>query len=72
MSIERRFLRLPEVLKIMGISRSKWYDGIKEGRFPAQIKLGSKTSVWAATDINALFDRLTGTSGGSNEGAASS
>lgn len=67
---EHRFLRLPEVLKIMGISRSKWYQGIKTGIFPAQIKLGEKTSVWSSAAINDLVDRLT--NGTSKEGGAAS
>ncbi|MBK8893727.1 MAG: AlpA family phage regulatory protein [Propionivibrio sp.] len=38
------------------ISRSAWWAGIREGKFPKGIKLGSKTTVWRAEDIRALIN----------------
>lgn len=49
------FLRLPQVLALIPISRSAWWAGIREGKFPKGIKLGSKTTVWRAEDIRALI-----------------
>ena len=51
------FLRLPQVLALIPISRSAWWAGIKEGKFPQGIKLGSKTTVWRAEAIRALIDQ---------------
>ena len=34
------FLRLPQVLELIPISKSAWWQGCKEGRFPKPIKLG--------------------------------
>lgn len=50
------FLRLPQVLTLIPISRSSWWDGIKKGKYPQGIKLGSRTTVWRAEDIRTLID----------------
>lgn len=53
---ETGFVRLPQVLAIIPISRSAWWAGIREGKFPKGIKLGAKTTVWRAEDIRALIN----------------
>ncbi len=60
------FLRLHAVLRIMGLSRSAWYAGIKEGRFPAPTKLTKRAVGWRASDIQALIDRLNAGEGAAN------
>lgn len=50
------YMRLPQVLSIIPISKSAWWLGIKEGRYPKQIKLGARTSVWRAEDIWSLIE----------------
>ncbi len=52
-----RLLRLQSVLEIIPISKSTWWAGIKTGRFPKPIKLGSRVAVWRAQDILALVQR---------------
>lgn len=52
------FLRLPEVLAIIPVSRATWYDGIKKGRFPAPVKLGPRVSLWRRSDIEVLITSL--------------
>ena len=54
------FLRLPQVLALIPISRSAWWTGIRAGRFPKGIKLGDKTTVWRAEDIRTLIERVGG------------
>jgi len=51
-------LRLPQVLKLIPISRSAWWNGVREGRFPGSIKLGPRTTCWRASDLFALLDQL--------------
>ncbi|CAM5790446.1 hypothetical protein CCAE64S_02588 [Castellaniella caeni] len=53
---ETGFVRLPQILALIPISRSAWWAGIREGRFPQGIKLGSKTTVWRAEDIRNLIE----------------
>ena len=54
---ETGFVRLPQILSLIPISRSAWWAGIREGKFPQGIKLGSKTMVWRAEDIRHLIER---------------
>ena len=58
------FLRLPQVLALIPISKSAWWEGCKTGRFPKPVKLGPRTTAWRAEDITALVKRL----GNSDEG----
>ncbi|GKG92105.1 hypothetical protein CE91St38_01130 [Desulfovibrionaceae bacterium] len=48
------FLRLPQVLAIIPISKSAWWEGCRTGRYPKPIKLGSRTTVWRVEDIAAF------------------
>jgi predicted DNA-binding transcriptional regulator AlpA len=57
------FLRLTQVLEIVPVSKSLWWQGCKEGRFPKPVKLSPRTTAWKAEDIAALVARL-GQSGG--------
>ena len=52
------FLRLPQVLQLVPISKSAWWEGCKTGRFPKPIKLGPRTTAWRTEDIAALVKRL--------------
>ncbi len=49
------FVRLPVVVKVLGIGKTTWWCGIKEGRFPKAVKLGPRTSAWRVEDIRALI-----------------
>ena len=58
---ETRLLRLrkiigdrntvPPIEALIPVSRSTWWQGVKEGRFPAPIKVGNRITVWRARDI---------------------
>jgi predicted DNA-binding transcriptional regulator AlpA len=52
------FLRLPQVLALIPVSKSTWWAGCKTGRFPKPVKLGPRTTAWRAEDIAALLERL--------------
>ena len=39
------------------MSRTAWYAGITEGKYPAPVKLG-RSSYWKAADIQALIERI--------------
>jgi predicted DNA-binding transcriptional regulator AlpA len=54
------FLRLPQVLNLVPISKSAWWEGCKTGRFPRPVKLGPRTTAWKAEDIAALVKQLGG------------
>ena len=52
------FMRLPQILQFIPISKSAWWLGCREGRFPKPVKLGPKTTAWRVEDIAALIERL--------------
>ena len=58
------FLRLPQVLEIVPISKSAWWEGCKSGRFPKPVKLGPRTTAWRAEDIMALVKTIGSQEGG--------
>ena len=53
-----KLLRLNAVLSRVPVSRSAWYQGVKDGKFPPPIKLGPKTSAWRESDVNRLIQEL--------------
>ena len=55
---EVTLLRLPQVLAIIPISRSAWWQGCKTGRYPKPLKLGPRTTAWRSDDIAALVDKI--------------
>jgi prophage regulatory protein len=42
----------------ISISRTEWYRGIGQGRFPQGIKLSRKTRVWSWEELHALKTRI--------------
>ncbi len=48
-------LRVKQVLKYIPVSRSHWWQGVKEGRYPKPIKLSERITVWRASDIRQLI-----------------
>ena len=52
------FLRLVEVLRLIPVSKSAWFAGVAEGRFPKPVKLGPRTAAYRAEDIAALIGSL--------------
>ncbi|MBS6830097.1 MAG: AlpA family phage regulatory protein [Desulfovibrio sp.] len=52
------FLRLPQVLQLVPISKSAWWEGCKTGRFPKPVKLGPRTTVWRAEEVMEFIERI--------------
>jgi prophage regulatory protein len=50
--------RLPTVLARFPVSRSGWWAGVKEGRFPAPVRLSRRCVAWRAADIRSLIASL--------------
>lgn len=49
-----KLYRLPAVLDGLGISKSAWWAGVKDGRFPQPVKLGPRTTAWRGEDLLVL------------------
>jgi predicted DNA-binding transcriptional regulator AlpA len=52
---ETGFVRLSTILKVFPVSKSMWWAGVKDGRFPKAIKLSKKITAWRVEDIQALI-----------------
>jgi prophage regulatory protein len=53
------FLRLSSIIAPSGpipVSKSTWWAGIKDGRFPKPVKLGARITVWRVADIRSLIE----------------
>ncbi len=50
--LEDRYIRIKELAVMLGIARSTIYRLLKEEKFPKQIKLTERTSVWRLSVIN--------------------
>lgn len=53
------FVRLPQVLAVIPVSKTQFWEGIKTGKYPSPIKLGPRTTAWRVEDIRGLIERLT-------------
>ena len=52
------FVRLPGILAPnvpIPVSKSTWWAGIKDGRYPKPVKLGPRITAWRVEDIRALI-----------------
>jgi len=56
----KRFLRLPQVLERIPVSKSTWWAGVRKGLYPKPVKLSERTSAWPESEIDAVCDRLSG------------
>lgn len=59
MSDIQGFLRLKQIVPdIIPVSPASWWNGVKKGIYPKPLKLGPRTTVWAASDILDLVERF--------------
>jgi prophage regulatory protein len=55
---ETGFVRLPQVLAVIPVCKSSWWEGVREGRFPKPVRLTARSVGWRAEDIRNLIKRL--------------
>lgn len=61
---ETGYLRLPQIIgdvqrgipAVFPISKSAWWAGVRDGRYPASVKLGPRTTAWRVEDIIKLVE----------------
>ena len=51
-----RFIKLPQVISITGLSRSAVYQAISEGRFPKQINLGARSIAFLESEVHEFME----------------
>lgn len=55
---ETGFLRLADVLKLVPVCKTAWYNGVRSGEFPQPVALGKRARGYRVEDVRALIDRL--------------
>jgi len=55
---ETGFLRLSQVLSVIPLGKTCWWEGVKSGRFPRPVKLSARCTAWRAEDIRQLISDL--------------
>ena len=53
---ECRLLRLPEVLKLVGVSKSTLYHMIDRREFPAPVRIGQRAVGWLSCEVHAWIE----------------
>lgn len=49
------FIRLPEVLAFIPVSKATWWRGVEAGLYPKPVKLNTRVTAWRVEDIRALI-----------------
>lgn len=52
------YMRLPQVLQIYPVSKSTWWQGVKDGIYPQPVKLSRRTTAWRTQDIHLLIQNI--------------
>ena len=53
----------PPIPAIFPVSRSAWWAGVKDGRYPKPVKLGPRTTAWRVELIIEMVERLSAQEG---------
>jgi len=62
--VQPTLLRLKHIIgdkntpPIIPLSKSAWWYGVQQGKYPTPIKTGANTTVWRSDDIQELVDRM--------------
>lgn len=49
-------LRPPQVLALVGVSKSTWWKLVRDGRAPQSVKLSDRCTAWRAADVAAWIE----------------
>lgn len=55
---EGGFLRLIQILKLIPVGKTTWWNGVKSGKFPKPVKLGTRITAWRTSDIKELINNF--------------
>jgi predicted DNA-binding transcriptional regulator AlpA len=55
---ETGFVRLSQILMVIPLGKTCWWEGVKSGRFPKPVKLSERCAAWKAEDIRSLIKDL--------------
>lgn len=49
---------VPPIAPLIPIGKSTWWQWVRDGKAPAPVRLGPRTTAWKSSDIFALIDSL--------------
>lgn len=52
------YMRLPQVLAVIPIDKTLWWEWVRTGKAPKGIKLSSRVTAWKVEDIKLLIKNL--------------
>lgn len=52
---EAGYVRLPTILRVFPVSRSTWWEGVRQKRYPQPVKLGPRITAWKVEEIIAFL-----------------
>jgi predicted DNA-binding transcriptional regulator AlpA len=55
---ETGFLRLRQVLTVIPVGKTCWWEGVRSGRYPKGVKLSPRCTAWRVEDIRQLIKDL--------------
>jgi len=55
-------MRLPQILKIIPVSKPTWWRWVSEGIAPKGVKLSKSVTVWRVEDIRAFAEKMAASS----------
>ncbi len=55
---ETGFLRLRQVLTVIPVGKTCWWEGVRSGRYPKGVKLSPRCTAWRAEEIRQLIKDL--------------
>jgi prophage regulatory protein len=63
--MRERLIRIGAVMEMTGLSRSRIYQLVHSGRFPASVSLGGRSVAWVESEIQEWVREVIGRRGGS-------
>lgn len=54
--VQHRLIKLAEVLKMSGLSRTALYERVRARDFPAPVKLSERSVAWLQSEVNAWIE----------------
>jgi prophage regulatory protein len=67
---ETGFVRLAQILTVIPVGKTCWWEGVRSGRYPKPVKLSPRCTAWRAEDIHLLILQIAEQSRPSNESRA--
>lgn len=55
---DERFVKAPEFYKRLGVSKSKFYQSVRDGKLPQPIKISPRNAVWKSSIVNEVLDSV--------------